>query len=265
MVKLIKRDEIVKNFKDNEDKLLAVKVIDYIEQVQRNYEPRFTQFLDPAKIAKAKMVLEQFNDIKYVVKSAVPYCERNIIAIFPEYMEEEDVKLPLSILRIKGKSKFENIGHRDILGSIMSLGIKRDKIGDIIVDERQYFVVVYKDISQYITLNINKIKHTPVSVEYAQNSDIPAMEEKFKEIASTVASLRLDAVISAGFGQSRSSISKEITGGNVKVNWEEVEDMSFTVVEGDVISLKGKGRIILYKVGSATKKGRINIIIKKLI
>lgn len=260
-----KRDEILNSISNPEYKVLSAKIIDYIEQVEKYYEPRFTVFLDPAQVNKARNIIEQFNNVKYSVTCGVPNCERNIIAIFPFYMEEEDIELPINALCITGSSKFEIIGHRDILGAVMNLGIKREKIGDIILNNQKHYIIVYSDISSYISLNLSKIKHTPVSVDYIDFKDIPLKQNKFKEISTSVVSLRLDAVISAGFGESRSSISKEIVCGNVRVNWEGIQDLSFTIREGDTISLKGKGRIILDKIGSLTKKGRINIIIKKII
>ena len=259
------RDELVKNILNQDDKILIVKVIDFVEQVQKYFEPRFTQFLDPSQIAKVKKVLNHFVDVKYLITGGINGCERNIVAIYPCFMEDDEISLPIIPLRCLINSKFENISHRDMLGSLMSLGIKREKIGDIIINNNECFIIVLSDISYYIKMYLSKIKHAYVIADDIEFEKIPKTEQNFKIITSNVSSLRLDSILSSGFGESRSSLSSEIRKGNVKVNWDEVRDLSRIIFEGDTISLKGKGRILVESIGSITKKGRINIIIKKII
>jgi RNA-binding protein YlmH len=262
---LNKRDKIIDSFKNDEDKNFAARLIDSIEQVQRNYESRFTQFLDPAQIIKAERILTQFSDVKYFVTCGLQDCERNMIVISPDNVAEEKREIPVSALCILFKSKFEKLGHRDVLGALMSIGIKRDVIGDIIMDEDKCFCLVYSDISYFIILNLDKIKHTPVKVDYIEFSKIPKKQENFKEIASSVASMRLDSILSCGYGESRSSIVQEISRGNVKVNWEDVLSSSHIINEGDIISVKGRGRIKIESVDGTTRKGRIRVVIRKII
>lgn len=259
-----KRQKIIDSIGSEEYKELAAKIIDYIRQVQKYYEVRYTYFLDPTQISVAKNILQQFDDISYEVTSGIDNCERNIIAIFPEAYRTEG-KLPIVPLKIGGNFKFESITHRDILGALMNLGIKREKLGDIFVAEDVHFIIAYEDISAYICMNLDRIRNTSVKVNVDDFKNVSRDDIKYKVIKSTVSSLRLDAILSAGYGESRTGISKEIKSGNVKVNWEAVEDLSYSISSGDTISVKGKGRIIVDSVGGITKKGRINIIIKKLI
>jgi RNA-binding protein YlmH len=259
------KNDVIKAARNEEEKVLLVKILDYVEQVQKYSEPRFTQFLDPSQVAKAESVLKRFSDVRYVVDGGVKNCERKIVAIFPVDMEDNMTDIPVVPIGIKGNFRFESISHRDVLGALMSLGIKRDKVGDIILDDSSCFIIASSDISNYICLNLTKIKHTSVTAGCLDFASVPDKTEKYKEIISNVASLRLDSILSAGFGESRNSISKEISRNNVRVNWEEVIDTSHTVAQGDVISLKGRGRIVLEEVGSMTKKGRIKVIIKKIL
>lgn len=259
-----KRDNIIDSFNNREDKLLAAKIIDLVYQVEKYNEPRFTDFLDPASVHKVEKVLENFK-VNHIVTSGISGCERNIVAIFPDFMTKDEVNIPILVVEVTCNSKMESISHRDVLGAILNLGIKREKIGDIIINDLKFYIFVYDEISDFILLNLNKIKHSPVKTAYINFDDIPEKEERFRVISSNVASLRLDAVLSLGFGDSRSRISREIANGNVKVNWEEVRELSFTVKQGDVISLKGKGRIIIDSIGGMTKKGRINLVIKRLL
>lgn len=260
-----KRDNIIESFKYTEDKSFAAKIIDNIEQVEKYSEPKFTQFLDPAQVRKAERILVQYPSVKFEVTCGVDGCERNIISIFPDNMNEEDLKIPVSVLCISFTSRFEKLVHRDILGALMSLGIKREKIGDIIMDGDKCYLFVCSEIGYYIILNMDKIKHVHVKADYIELSQVPGKKESFKEIVSSIASMRLDSVLSCGYGESRSSIVHEIARGNVKVNWEEILSPSHIVNEGDTISVKGRGRIKVEKVDGTTRKGRIRIIIRKII
>lgn len=259
-----KRESIIEAFDNDADRVLAAKVIDCIGQVLKYHESRFTHFLDPAEVNKVKKIIGNF-DVKYSISSGVEGCERNIAVIYPAYMAEENIELPVSVLKIHCKNRFEKISHRDMLGALMGLGIKRENIGDIIIGEQVSYVFVYKDISYYVSINLVMVRHTPVVAEYADFKEVPAKRYDYKEIISNVASLRLDAILSAGFGESRSSISREVLAGNVKVNWEETKELSCIIKQGDVLSLKGKGRIILDEIGGTTKKGRTNVKIKRTI
>lgn len=259
-----KRDSIIDSFKSSEDRVLVARIIDCVEHVERYYEPRFTRFLDPAEVYKSKKVIQNY-DVNYIVTSGVEGCERNIIAIFPDYMEKEQIEIPVSVLEVYCKNRFETVNHRDMLGALMGLGIKRENIGDIIQGDERYYVFVCSDICNYILMNLTMAKHTPLSVTKVGFEQVPNSKSNYKEIVSNVASLRLDSILKIGFGESRSSISKKVLEGDVKVNYEENRELSYPIKEGDVISLKGKGRIIVGSVGGTTKKGRINVVIKRLI
>lgn len=260
-----KRYSIIDSFKDDNDRRFAAKIIDMAEQVKKTCRQKCTGFLDPSGAIKAERILEQYNDVKYMLTGGVENCERKVCIIYPDYMNEDDVEIPLSVLMINGKSKFDNVSHRDVLGAVLSIGIKREVTGDIIIDKERYYIVVFSEISYYIILNLKMIKHTPVEVEYINFGNVPEKQETYKIISSTIASLRLDCVLSCGFGESRNRMSAEIINGNVRLNWETINDLSHPVKAKDVISLRGKGRIIIDSIGSMTKKGRLNICIKRLL
>lgn len=251
--------------KSEQDKALAARVMDIAEQAAKFYSPAFTDFLDPAQMYKADKILEQFQGIEYSALPGAEKCERNIIAVYPDYMVPSDLQPPIEGLHVTGNFKFENITHRDILGAIMSLGIKREKTGDIILNGPEFYIYVSCDISYYIMLNLSKIKHASVRCERIDMYSVPEKMIRYKIIKANVASLRLDSICSAGFGISRSAISEEIKNGGAKVNWEEERNLSRIINPKDVISVKGRGRAILDSAGNETKKGRINITIKKII
>ncbi len=260
-----KRENILEHLNENE-KLFAVRIIDYVEQVEKSWGIRYTQFLDPSQVVKAEKIIKQCgSSINYFVTSGIEDCERNIIVISHDSIDAHGIVLPIAPILLDGNFKFEILHHRDVLGAIMNLGIKREKMGDIFFSKDKCYVIVYEDICDYISINLTRIKHVPIDAKRIDFDQLPPREISTKEMKATISSPRLDSVISAGFGVSRSSISKEIKNGNVKVNYEEIKTLSFSVNEGDVISLRGRGRISIKEMGGLSKKGRINITILKYI
>ena len=152
-----------------------------------------------------------------------------------------------------------------MLGSLLGLGIKRQKIGDIIVKEDKCDILLHKDVESYVLMNLFKVGKEKVRVNSIDLKDVIEPEIKYKDIFSTVASLRVDSVAAAGFGISRTKASELIKSGLLQINWEYTEDPSSEVKEGDVISLRGFGRIRLEEVRGNTKKGRISIHILRFI
>ncbi|MPM83120.1 hypothetical protein SDC9_130183 [bioreactor metagenome] len=105
----------------------------------------------------------------------------------------------------------------------------------------------------------------PVSASFAALNDIPPREERVKEIKTTVPSLRLDVVAAAGYGVSRTRMSDEIAADKIKVNWQGAKNSSQPIKAGDIISMRGRGRVEVCEIIGQTKKGRISILLKRFI
>ena len=156
----------------------------------------------------------------------------------------------------------ETVSHRDVLGSLMNLGIKRCKIGDIIINDKVYFEVK-KEITPYILSNLSKIKNRNVNPEIY----IGELEKtyNFEEISLTVSSLRADCIIGSIAKLSRENAKNFITAGKVSVNSLIFDNPSKQLNEGDIISVRGSGKYVFSEVSGTTKKERLKIIIKKYI
>jgi RNA-binding protein YlmH len=200
--------------------------------------------------------------VKYLLEGGYPSAERKIAIVYPDFLTFREEELPIVALRVEGKNRFS---HREVLGSILGLGIKREKVGDIIVKESKCDVILKEEMKDFLLLNLTKIGRESVEVHEIELSDVMQPEIKYKDIFSTVASLRVDSVAASGFGISRTKASELIKSGLLQVNWEAVEDPSFHVGEGDVISLRGFGRIKLQEIKGNTKKGRISIHILRYL
>lgn len=246
---------------DHEKKIEMRKLLDKIEIVLNNHTIEATDFLDPYERYLAKSILNRF-DIKYLEFGGLEECERKVIQIFPEYYDESTLVSPVNYLKIQD---ILDLSHKDYLGALLNLGIKRSKVGDILVHEDCGYIILKNEISDFVLLNLEKIGNRNIQIVEVNLCDITLPELKYKEVNGFLSSLRLDVVISSAYNLSRQESMNIIKSGNVKVNWEKIDKGSKEVEEGDVISIRGYGRSILYSIGGVSKKGRLKSTIRILI
>lgn len=246
-----------------DEKLCEAKLRDAFNIALKNREKRASNFLDPREQQIAEEVARNFPGAGFYFEGGYEEAERKILVVYPEYLEDEPYNLPLEALRITPKDPDEHPGHRDYLGSILGLGISREKVGDILVSKTGADVILKQEVVEFVGLNLVKVGGTPVTVEEISIREILQPERKFKEIKSTVASLRLDAIASLAFGLSRSKMAPFIKGENMKLNFKVVKDPSTPVKEGDVISGARLGRAKVVEIGGQSKKGRIYVKVHK--
>jgi len=258
------RSRVMERYADYDDRLLANRILDAVEYCRKNFTYKATAFLDPKQQRIAEDLLSREKDIAFYKDGGIENCERYLYVISHEDYDVEDIEKPYHILEFSWYSKSaKKPGHRDFLGSIIGAGIKREMLGDIMLQEENAYVVCSSEISDYILYNIEKVGSIPVKSQLV--NDVEAAEENEKIIHATVASLRLDSIIGAGFGLSRAKASELIKSGKVRINWEEKDLTSKVIKQSDVISLRGKGRIVLEEINGSTKKDRIKITIKKFV
>ncbi|QNU68472.1 RNA-binding protein [Ruminiclostridium herbifermentans] len=254
---------LIKMVSKIEDKVLVSRLLDKVEQC-RYSSFVYSDFLSPYEAAIAKRILDKVSDVFYTFTGGYEGAER-VIAVISTDIIDQDIVLsnsPLSFLRIT-PSMEKPLSHRDYLGSLMGLGIKREKIGDILVCQSHADVFLIDKIAEYILYNLDKIGNVKVSCELLNLYEYTPPQKKEKVINTTVASLRADSIAASGFGVSRTKVLEYFKAQRVNVNWEVVQNPSKQLSEGDTISIRGKGRIVLEKVVGTTKKDRISIVIKK--
>ncbi|NLK42823.1 MAG: RNA-binding protein [Tissierellia bacterium] len=251
----IDREAYTAHIKDK-DKLLDIrKIIDKIEIVIRNHVTESTDFLDPYERYLAKSVLNRFMEIDYLESGGISTAERKCMVVFPSYCDASIVPECLTFLRIEGD--LEGLTHKDYLGGILGLGIKRSKVGDILVHEAHTDIILKEEISGFIQINLEKIGNRKVTIEEITSSQLEEPEIFYKEIKKTLSSYRLDVYLSAAYNLSRQESLSLIKSGYVKVNWEPINKNSKELIIGDIISVRGYGRSILHSVEGVSKKGRI--------
>lgn len=185
--------------------------------------------------------------------------------MFPSYFYEYGEESPIGVLRCRYSKDAPHLSHRDFLGSLMALGVKRETIGDILVFDLYADIFAAREIIPYLLENYKKAGRVPLSTEEIALSDITLPDEKTEQHRDTVASLRLDGIIAAVFSLSRAKAEEAISAGLVFVNDENIQKPDGKVCEGDKLVLRGRGKAKLVSVGGQSKKGRTVIIFERYV
>ena len=211
--------------------------------------------------------------------------ERRVLVILPEYAQISDVvppacqdsksqiddvaipeDCPLCILKVRTKGGMSRkLTHRDYLGSLLGLGIKREKVGDILVLDDGADIIVLKELSEFLAVNYEKAGRTNLNVEICDITALDVGKINIEERRDTVASLRLDSLVSSVFGISRGKAQEAIKMGLVFVNSAQVSKADMMLDEGDKIVLRGRGKAVLREVAGRSKKDRIYVVFDKYI
>lgn len=254
---------VTNHIQDDDLKIKMYKIVDICNNVIKNHEIKHSEFLNPFELRNAISIVNSDSDLNYSVEGGIEECERAILNVFPYYISNDDIDTSIAALRVDGNFKFSSVSHRDYLGSILGLGIKREKIGDIFVHEDYCQLVVDKDISDFIIFNLKKVGHNSIKVKEISISELSPPQIEYENINTTVSSLRLDNIISSIFNISRSKVGNYIEAGLVTVDYEKIERPSFQVKEGSLISVRKKGRFILLEIENVTRKEKIRIKVSK--
>lgn len=169
---------------------------------------------------------------------------------------------PMKLLKIENTSKFSTLSHRDFLGAILSLGIERNKIGDLLVSENVCYLPIHEEIESFIMCNLERISKVKCNVGIFDNFEfLPKFS--FKEEIILISSLRLDGIVSKITNVSRAKAQGMIEQGQVLVNYVKIKDKSYELKGEDRITIRGFGKFILGNSIGNTKNGKIKKIIKK--
>lgn len=246
----------------DERAVLAGRIRDLAERTRsREYMTR-TGFLAPEEQALALNMLRspEFTGARYVLKGGYPEADRRVLFFLPDRMEENDLEADSEIvcLRVRPRSaRFtDHPGHRDYLGALMHLGIAREVTGDILTGEEEAFLFVLRDMAEMITEELTQVRRTTVVAEQVSALECTASQRR-EEVAGSVASARIDALIGMVFHLSRSAAREKIEQELVCAGGILVKSISYMPREGESISVRGYGKFIYKGTGGQTKKGRL--------
>ena len=258
------RSNIDKIARTAEDKVLLAKVWDKISTGILKNIPASTCFLSPRELEMCRYL---FGDVDGLVQfGGYEDAERRMLVYLPDYLDAEYLyeEPPVVCLRAVYFEQ-DTLSHRDFLGALMGSGIAREAVGDICVSCGSCDFFVTDSIAPYILQNFTGAGRTKVRLEEISLRDVHVPEPETKQLRDTLASLRLDSVISAGFRIGRSLAASLILSGKAAINGLPCEKPDKLVSQSDKISLRGYGKIRLTTVNGQTKKGRISVIIDRYV
>ena len=259
------RSNIDKIAQTSEDRVLLAKLWDKINAGMRKNIPAASCFLTQREQAMARYLFGEQEGLHFF--GGYAGAERKMLIFLPDYLEEAallEEDSPCVCLRAtfyQGDSP----SHRDFLGSLMGAGIGRETVGDICVGEGRCDFFVTAEIAPYLLQNFTSAGRTKLHLEQIPLTGAAIPEPEVKEVKDTLASLRLDSVISSGFRIGRSLAAQYVTTGNAAIDGLPCEKPDKAVCEGARISVRGLGKIKLEKVGGKTKKDRISVVIHRYV
>lgn len=264
------KSEILEKYSKPEDKLLVSKILDKLEESKRKNTITYTDFLDMYQKNIAEKILKQAK-YNYVFFGGVDIATRQVAFLYPEKITEEILKKAINtyfkIIRIElPKHLCGQYIHKDYLSGIMKLGIKREKFGDIIVEENGADIITTEDVAKYIlegAKELTRFSKSKITIEKIE--DVKQIEIKKEEIRLVLQSLRLDGIVAQLSNTSRTKASETIKDGRVFINYEEQFKEDKLVKEKDIIVIRGKGKFEVEKLDGITRKSKLILIIKKYV
>ena len=259
------RSNIDKIASTAEERVLLAKLWDKIHAGIRRNIPASTGFLSPREQEMARYLFGE--DPCLIYFGGYNDSERNTLSYVPAYLQEDWLYSEESPIVCLSATFHEDdaLSHRDFLGGLMACGVARETLGDICVGVGRCDFFVTRQIAEYIQQNFISAGRVKLHIEAIDLADAVIPEAEYKEIKDTVASLRLDSIISTGFRIGRSQASQYISAGKASIDGLLCEKPDKTVSEGMKISVRGLGKIKINSVNGQTKKDRIWVVIHRYI
>ena len=275
----MERSNIEKIAQSAEDRLLLAKLWDKINAGMRKNIPAATCFLSPRELEMAKYLFGEQESL--YAFGGYEDAERKMLIFLPDYLDEASLygeDSPCVCLRaafFQGDSpcvclraaffQGDSPSHRDFLGALMGAGVGRETVGDICVDKGSCDFFVTAEIAPYLLQTFTSAGRTKLHLRQIPLSDVHIPEPEIKEIRDTLASLRLDSVISSGFRIGRSLAAQYVSAGKAAIDGLPCEKPDKSVPEGAKISVRGLGKIKLAAINGRTKKDRISVVIHRYV
>lgn len=243
---------------DEEDRAEVLNLYEKYELAWNKDIPLFGNNFYSPKIWKYFQEKLATKDFRIDSNGIFEEAERRMIAFNNVY----DSPFPMEVLKIVNLSKFKKLSHKDYLGSILALGIRRNKIGDLLVCEEECYVVVCEEIKDFIISNLTVVGRCPCRVELV-NEETTLPKINFKEEVILIQSNRIDSIVSKLAKVSRNTAQSMIEEGKVLIDYNRVQGKSEEVSKGQRITIRGVGKFILGEFVGNSKKGKIKVIVKK--
>jgi RNA-binding protein YlmH len=243
------------------DHELKSRIDDTIFQAEES--PKYLGFYNDIELFEINAYLSEERYANFKSWGGYDRAQRCMICFYPEYCVSDKLVFPIDTIVVSYPRRIE-LHHRDFLGALMNLGIKRNTIGDILAEDGTGYIFVRHEITSFVMSNLDHVGKASVKMDVNNIADIP-IEIHFEEINDVVSSDRADCIVSALLNISRSKSSEMIKDKLVMINNQVCREISDKVPEHSVITIRGNGKFILDEYGRLTKKGRMPIYCKKYL
>ncbi|MGN0341555.1 MAG: RNA-binding protein [Roseburia sp.] len=249
----------------SDSKLTEKRFFDLAKQANRKGIVCFSDFLTLNELNIFQSLAGQLESNSQIY-GGYEGAERQMVAFIPDALYYE-WEYPITCLQIvPSYPKFaEELSHRDILGALMNLGIDRNKLGDILIGEGSYYFFCKQEMSNYLIEQLNQIRHTQIYCEVVPSGEVSQLRPNTETVEKIVASNRMDGLIAAITGISRSQAVAMINAGKIAINGAECLNHSYQLKAQDVISIRGFGKYIFKGISGETKKNRLKVTFLKYI
>lgn len=254
--------------RDEEERILLARVLDKLDLTRQRNIPAHTGFLSPQERVAVEALLNAAGHPRHLFYGGYEGAERTVCTFLPDWQEAEDFlsagECPVCALRANYPAD-SGLTHRDFLGSILGLGLDREKVGDLLVGEGQCDLIVVPELVDFLLLHLEsagrtRLKLAPVSLDLLTPPQV-----QVRTVRDTVATLRLDAVAASGFSLSRGKAADLISSGRLQLNHRECVKPDKSVAQGDVLSCRGMGKCVVKEVGGPSKKGRTMLVLERYL
>lgn len=250
----------------NEEDAFIHRIMDLADRNYKRGQYTYSGFLSSDRQALILQMSESLSFVPWEMNGGMPMSERKMIRFGSTEQLGYDEDFPIICIAAEPLTeKFaENLTHRDYLGALMGLGIVRDVIGDIILQEKSAYIFCEEKMAGYIVENLDKVRRTPVRCRVEKNAISDAGVSLNSE-ELVVSSNRCDSILSKAFGLSRHNASSLLRAGKVMINGRLAMSCSTELKSGDVVSVRGYGKFVFAEVLLETKKGKYRVLIKKYV
>lgn len=265
------KQKILSDYKKQEDKILLAQILDKIEFSKQREKLEYTDFLDMYQVSLVKSFMKKIDFENYILYGGFENSERNVLIIYPDKynlnMIEKNYSKIIKVIRItlndEEKGKYS---HRNYLGGIVKLGMKREKVGDILVSDDGADILVKEETAETLKQELGTLtRFENARIEIVELENVREQEIKLEELSIIVPSLRLDNFVSDLAKTSRSKAAQIIDSERVFINGQNETKASKQIKLGDVITIRGKGRFVVKEFSGTTRSGRTVVKVEKYV
>ncbi|WP_124057552.1 RNA-binding protein [Vaginisenegalia massiliensis] len=247
-----------------EEQAFIDQVYGWLQQVDNRFTPYLSGFLTPRQAMIVQQLVNGHEDVEVAFEGGYPSCERKRALIYPSYYQVETDDYQVSALELKFPSKFGEMTHGRILGTLISTGIDRERIGDIITDGENWHILVDKNMTEFLKQQVTKVANVGVRLQDIPLDQVLTSSETWETISLVASSLRLDTLIAKVYNFSRQRAKDSVNSGLVKVNFTPMVRSDVEVGVNDIVSVRHHGRFWIHAVEGLTKKDNYRLTVNVL-